>query len=139
MSQTRIQTIATEKPAKPTSTRLTAAPPKVALQPRGLQPKAQPARTRVPRRAVRFVLEVSGARNVSVVGTFNQWNPGATPLRCAGGLKWFTYVSLALGRHEYCFVVDGKWVADPKAKAYVRNLQGGRNAVLEVSNRHSES
>jgi 1,4-alpha-glucan branching enzyme len=132
MSQTSTQTITTEKPATPTSTQLSAAPAKAALQPRGVQPKAQPARARVPRRAVRFVLEVSGAWNVSVVGTFNQWNPGTTPLRCAGGIKWFTYVSLALGRHEYCFVVDGKWVDDPK------NSQGGRNAVLEVTNRYSE-
>jgi 1,4-alpha-glucan branching enzyme len=122
----------TEKSAKPTSAQLSAAPPKAALQPKGVQPKGQPARSRVPRRAVRFVLGVSGARNVSVVGTFNQWNPGATPLRCTGGVKWFTYVRLALGRHEYRFVVDGKGVDEPTARKYVPNPSGGKNAVILV-------
>jgi 1,4-alpha-glucan branching enzyme len=122
----------TEKSAKPSTTQLTAAPPKAALQPKGVQPKAPPTRTRVPRRAVRFVLEVSGARNVSVVGTFNQWNPGATPLRCTGGVKWFTYVRLALGRHQYRFVVDGKGVDEPTAKRYMPNPNGGKNAVIVV-------
>ena len=134
MSQTTTQTITTEKSAKSTSAQLSVAPPKAPLQPKDVQPNTQPAQTRVPRRAVRFGLEASSARNVSVVGTFNQWNPGATPLRCVGGINWFTYISLALGHHEYRFVVDGKWVDDPKAKAYVANSQGGRNAVLEVTN-----
>jgi len=118
--------------AKPSITQLAAAPPKAALQPKGLQPKTPPARTWVRRRTVRFVLEVPSARNVSVVGTFNQWNPGTTPLRCRGGIKWFTYVSLPLGRHEYRFVVDGKGVDEPTARKYVPNPSGGKNAVIVV-------
>jgi len=128
----------TGKSVKQTPSPVSATPREMTSQPRGMQTTAQPARIRVPQRAVRFGMDVSGARNVSVVGTFNRWAPGATPLRCVGGLKWFTYVSLPLGRHEYRFVVDGKWVDDPKAKAYVPNSQGGRNAVLEVIKRCSE-
>ena len=49
-----------------------------------------------------------------------------------GGGKWAKELSLAPGRYEYRFVVDGKWIDDPKAKAYMPNSSGGRNAVLHV-------
>jgi hypothetical protein len=74
-----------------------------------------------------------------VAGTFNNWNPGATRLIFIGGTKWFKDLPLAPGRYEYRFVVDGGWVDDPKAKVQVPNPHGGRNAVLEVTNRHSAS
>ncbi len=108
-------------------------------QPEATKGKARPGRDHANRRAVRFGLEVPGAKNVYVVGTFNQWDQQATPLRCVGGSRWFTYISLAVGRYEYRFVVDGKWIDDPGAKAYVPSAKGGRNAVVEVTARNSDS
>jgi hypothetical protein len=35
--------------------------------------------------------------------------------------------------YEYCLVVDGQWIPDPKAKETVGNPFGGRNSVLTVS------
>jgi len=67
-----------------------------------------------------------------VAGTFNNWKVGAAPLNSLGGGKWAKELSLAPGRYEYRFVVDGQWIDDPKAKVYVSNPHGGRNAVLEV-------
>ena len=67
-----------------------------------------------------------------MVGTFNNWKPGATPLTHVGGGKWVREISLDPGRCEYRFVMDGPWIDDPKAKAYVPNPHGGRNAVLEI-------
>jgi len=67
-----------------------------------------------------------------VAGTFNNWNPEATRLVFIGGKKWFKDLTLAPGRYEYRFVVDGGWVDDPKAKVQVPNPHGGHNAVLEV-------
>jgi 1,4-alpha-glucan branching enzyme len=90
------------------------------------------------RRAVRFGLEIAGAKKVYVVGSFNEWHPEATPLRCVGGSKWYTYVSLDVGRYEYRYVVDGKWIDAPEAEAYVPNVKGGRNAVVEVAARSSD-
>jgi 1,4-alpha-glucan branching enzyme len=87
------------------------------------------------RRVIRFGLERPDARRVSVVGTFNNWNPEATPLRCVAGRKWFVYLPLQLGRHEYRFFVDGQTLDDPQAREFVSNPQGGRNAVLEVVDR----
>jgi 1,4-alpha-glucan branching enzyme len=77
-------------------------------------------------------VDVPKARSVYVVGTFNNWKPGATPLLWIGGSRWFKDLPLAPGRYEYRFVVNRKWVDDPKAKAYVPNPQGGRSAVLQV-------
>jgi 1,4-alpha-glucan branching enzyme len=88
------------------------------------------------RRAIRFGLEVSGAKRVSVVGTFNNWDPEATPLRCVAGTRWFVYLPVEIGRHEYRFVVDGKMVDDPRAKEFVPAAQSGRNAVLQVVSDH---
>jgi hypothetical protein len=51
----------------------------------------------------------------------------------ASGTKWTKGLSLSPGRYEYRFVVNGEWVDDPKAKAFVPNSRGGRNAVLEVA------
>ena len=85
------------------------------------------------RRAIRFGLEVAGAKRVSVVGTFNNWDPEATPLRCVGGSRWYVYWPVGIGRHEYRFVVDGRMVDDPKGEEFVPAAQGGRNAVLQVA------
>lgn len=90
------------------------------------------AQTPVAPHRVRFEVDVPKARNVSVVGTFNNWIPGATRLVFIGGRKWLRELNLARGRYEYCFVVDGKWMDPPKADAYVPNPHGGRNAVIEI-------
>jgi 1,4-alpha-glucan branching enzyme len=106
--------------------------------PGGAKSKGRSGRANSKRRAVRFGLEIAGAKKVYVVGTFNEWHPEATPLRCVGGSKWYAYVSLDVGRYEYRYVVDGKWVDAPEAEAYVPNAQGGRNAVVEVAARSSD-
>ena len=103
------------------------------------KPAAQTRHGQVLRRAMRFGLEVTGAKRVSVVGTFNNWNPTATPLRCVGGSRWFVYWPVEIGRHEYRFVVDGKTMDDPRAEEFVPAAQGGRNAVLRVNLCHKET
>jgi 1,4-alpha-glucan branching enzyme len=84
------------------------------------------------RRIVRFEIDSLQAMSVSLAGTFNDWKPGATPFRPLGGGKWLAEISLAPGRYEYRFVVDGKWVDPPHARGYVPNPHGGRNAIVQV-------
>lgn len=93
--------------------------------PRPLQTQAGP-------RAVRFELDISHAWKVSVAGTFNNWDLADAPLVYIGNNRWFKDLYLAPGRYEYRFVMDGKWIDPPKAKAYVLNPYGGRNGVVEV-------
>ncbi len=81
---------------------------------------------------VRFVLVAPGARNVSVAGTFNQWDPAATPLVRSANDVWTATLTLPSGQHQYAFVVDGvRWVPDPAAPA-VNDGFGRRNSVLTL-------
>ncbi len=73
------------------------------------------------------------AKKVAVAGSFNQWKPELSPLRPAGNGRWVGDLAVGPGRHEYLFVVDGKWMPDPNAKESVENPFGGRNSVLNVA------
>jgi 1,4-alpha-glucan branching enzyme len=81
---------------------------------------------------VQFRCSAAGAKSVTVVGTFNNWNPAVTPLRKARNGDWSATVSLPPGRYEYRFVVDGEWRDDTQAGEFVSNPHGGRNAVVSV-------
>ncbi|MGH7530846.1 MAG: isoamylase early set domain-containing protein [Gemmatimonadales bacterium] len=85
--------------------------------------------------AVRFVLVAPEARQVTVAGTFNQWDPQAAPLvRTGPAGTWTATLRLPAGEHEYAFVVDGvRWVPDPAAPAVDDGFGGGRrNSVLTL-------
>lgn len=84
---------------------------------------------------IRFVLNAPGATTVSVVGDFNDWETGSTPLRPTVGANgvWHVEVPLAPGRHEYAFVVDGaEWRADPGALGTTDDF-GRPNSVMTVT------
>lgn len=85
--------------------------------------------------AVHFELHAPGANRVDLVGTFNDWQPGAIRLEGPDGSgHWETTVSLPEGRHEYQFLVDGeRWVTDPAAAVVRPDGFGKMNAVLSVS------
>jgi hypothetical protein len=82
----------------------------------------------------RVCLEITwpGAQAVSIAGSFNDWHPNVTPMIRLNGGKWAKELSLAPGRYEYRFVVDGEWVDDPAAAELIPNPFGSANAVLEV-------
>ena len=63
---------------------------------------------------IRFTYADASAQAVFWAGEFNSWSPTATPMtRDANGL-WSAVVPLPPGTHEYKFVVDGQWFADPE-------------------------
>jgi 1,4-alpha-glucan branching enzyme len=73
------------------------------------------------------------AKRVCVAGSFNNWKPENTPLSPAGNGRWVGGLSVAPGRYEYLFVVDGQWLPDPNAKEVVQNPYGGKNSVMIVA------
>lgn len=81
---------------------------------------------------VRLELNRPQTHEVFVAGSFNDWQPTATPLKPAGEGKWGVELSLPPGRYEYRFIADGEWIDDPNAKEFVPNPHGGANAVLIV-------
>ena len=72
------------------------------------------------------------AGEVFVAGSFNNWEPRATPLIQQRGGKWSADLLLKPGRYEYRFVVDGQWQDDPMAAHFVANPFGSLNCVREV-------
>lgn len=72
------------------------------------------------------------ASQVSVVGSFNQWNRQAlTMVRKTDG--WEATAKLPMGRHSYKFVLDGsRWILDPKNPHQVTDGAGNVNSVAIV-------
>lgn len=62
---------------------------------------------------IRFTYTNPNAQTVALAGDFNSWNPSAHPMVRQGD-GWVTVVKLAPGEHEYKFVVDGQYFADPE-------------------------
>ncbi|MCC6874156.1 MAG: hypothetical protein IT378_07590 [Sandaracinaceae bacterium] len=81
---------------------------------------------------VRFEVVRPGAQEVSVVGSFNDWDPERGRLtRRPDGVFAGRFV-IAPGRHTYQLLVDGEPVRPEGARRYVPDDFGGENAVLEV-------
>ena len=79
---------------------------------------------------VRFLYEDGDARHVHVAGTFNDWQP--QPCDKAGS-TWERRLTLQPGTYQYRFVVDGRWVADPRNPVKVADAFGGHNSVFEIA------
>ena len=80
---------------------------------------------------VQFVLVEPKAKQVSVVGDFNDWDPAATPLEPSAGV-WTAEVELPSGPQSYAFVLDGaRWIADPGApRAPADELSSGYSMIV---------
>jgi hypothetical protein len=95
------------------------------------------ATTGVADREVPFVLSAPAARTVSLVGSFNHWNAGATPMHSnpATG-RWTAELRLGPGRHVYAYVLDGvTWVVDPLAPRAADQDYGPINTLLVAADR----
>lgn len=94
-----------------------------------VQPRVDPQPQAV---EVTFSLHRPQAQRVLLGGSFNQWSTESTPLQLLGDGRWETRLTLPPGRHEYKFLVDGEWVADPSATVQASNEYGTVNSILEV-------
>lgn len=87
-----------------------------------------------------FSCHAPDAEAVFLAGTFNDWKPWTIPLTRSDDGMWWTSVPLETGRHEFKFIVDGKWCCEsgcdheyhgcPKCCA---NPFGTMNRVVEIS------
>jgi len=82
---------------------------------------------------VRFEFTHLTAKTVCIAGSFNHWQPEAKTLHSSGTGNWWKETALAPGTYEYCLVVDGVWLPDPRATESVANPFGGRNSILHVA------
>lgn len=95
-------------------------------------PASAPSTAAEPTVLVRFVLVAKGAKNVAVTGDFNAWDPSGIALTDTGGGTFAATVPLPKGTHEYMFLVDGEWIADPAAPELRPDGFGRANGVLRL-------
>ncbi len=82
---------------------------------------------------VNFFCSAPGARNVCVVGDFNEWQPGAHPMERQPDGSWKAVLSLNHGHHHYRFLVDGKPTLDPRATGTAHNEKHERVSLISIS------
>lgn len=86
-----------------------------------------------PAKPVHIEFTHASATAVAIAGSFNEWRPQATPMIRLDDGRWVKELVLPPGTYEYCVVVDGAWVSDPRANETVPNPFGGQNSVLRVA------
>lgn len=84
--------------------------------------------------ARRFTIRSLEARQISLVGDFNQWNPRQHRLHREGQTAtWYITVQLPAGLHKYAFIVnDSVWTTDPSALRTVDRDFGVTSSLVLV-------
>ena len=85
------------------------------------------------RRRVIFSLESPDAKEVILMGDFNQWNPKKHPMEKYKNGVWKKTTMLFPGTYEYRFMVDGQWKNDPNNNQTRVNRFGTNNNFIVVS------
>jgi 1,4-alpha-glucan branching enzyme len=83
---------------------------------------------------VTFSVPAKEADSVAVVGTFNDWNTGATELKKLKNGTFKGTIDLASeASYEFRYVVDGTYVNDEQADAFAWNdFAAAENGVLNL-------
>jgi 1,4-alpha-glucan branching enzyme len=84
------------------------------------------------RRKVTFSLTSSDAKEVILMGDFNQWNPKVHPMKKNKNGTWEKVTYLFPGTYEYRFMVDGQWENDPNNNQTRTNRFGTKNNFIVV-------
>lgn len=99
-------------------------------------PAANPVATKVAPKAQRTVFSVRAevGSQVFVAGSFNNWDPTAKALSDKNNDGTYSVaLALAPGAHQYKFVIDGTWCADPECADWIQNDHGTLNSVKHVN------
>jgi len=88
--------------------------------------------SKIKRRKVTFSLTSPHAKEVILMGDFNQWNPKKHPMKKDVNGVWKKTTLLFPGRYEYRFLVDNRWQNDPKNNQTCLNRFGSKNNFIIV-------
>jgi len=78
------------------------------------------------------VLRAPEAKEVFLLGDFNNWDLKTPPMRKNGGGLWKMSMLLSPGRYEYKLLVDGQWRLDANNPNRALNFLGTENNVLVI-------
>ena len=81
---------------------------------------------------VTFTIEAPGAKQVVLMGNFNNWDPKMHPMKNNGKGVWEKKLKLNPSQYEYKFLIDGEWKEDPENEQVCANCFGTRNNVLNL-------
>ena len=83
---------------------------------------------------VTFTLSAEEAKSVAVVGSFNEWNSEATPLKKLKNGSFKGTVDLDAGNsYEFRYIVDGEYVNELEADGLAWNdFAGTDNSILSL-------
>ncbi len=85
------------------------------------------------RRRWTFILEAKEAKEVLLLGDFNNWSSEKHPMKRDENGMWNKTVMLSPGNHEYKFLVDGNWREDPSNGRLCPNCFGTYNSVINLT------
>ena len=91
------------------------------------------SKQKIKRRRVTFSFESSDAKEVILMGDFNNWNAKKHPMKSNGNGMWNKSVVIPHGRYEYKFLVDGQWEEDPQNDQTCLNGFGTYNNVFNLT------
>lgn len=80
---------------------------------------------------ISLVFKDPEARAVSLVGTFNDWDPERHPMAREGG-KWRVTVAPPPGVHQFMIWVDGDVRPPPACGRWINDGFGGKNCVMLI-------
>lgn len=83
---------------------------------------------------VTFTVPAEEAKNVAVVGTFNEWNEKATPLKKLKNGSFKGTVDLDAGNsYEFRYIVDGEYINEQEADSFAwSDFANADNSVLSL-------
>jgi 1,4-alpha-glucan branching enzyme len=86
---------------------------------------------------VKFYLsgdQYKSASSILLVGDFNNWQIGETPLKMAKTGVWSVSVDLETGKeYQFRYLIDGtNWENDPEADSFIASGLGSENSVLAL-------
>ena len=84
------------------------------------------------RRKITFSLKAPNAKEVFLVGDFNNWDVRTNSMKLDKDGSWKISLIFLPGRYEFKFLVDGKWRVGSKKVQTVLNCFGTLNHVLIV-------
>ncbi|MDX9787974.1 MAG: glycogen-binding domain-containing protein [Desulfobacterales bacterium] len=84
------------------------------------------------RRRVSFSYESTEAKEVILMGDFNNWNSKAHPMKHDRKGLWKISLMLAPETYEYRFLVDGEWKNDPNQESCPNPFGTVNNYIVVV-------
>ena len=79
-----------------------------------------------------FSYKDMNANSVFLVGSMNDWNTSASPMKKDTNGNWEIILKLDSGKYTYKFLVDNVWNIDQDNLNYEDDGYGGSNSLIEI-------